>query len=1114
MLKRTFYHGPAARLRCAVVIACLFLSVQVHAQHGALFIENKGQWPSEVKFLYRAGSLDLWITDHGATYDIHREQSLDTIPKDEARRLPSRLRHPNARVKRIGHVVSMAFEGTDSTNAIASDPQPGIFNYFIGNDSTKWETNVHSYSTALIQHLYHGIDARFYVDSGRPRYDLIVKPGADPSNIAMIFNGQDSLAANGDSLTMKTSLGDLQERDLFAYQLKDGVKQRVDCRFAQNENGSVTFALGNYDRTEPLVIDPLIYSTYLGGSGDDEAYAIATDTNGDAYVTGSAAFLDFPTTPGAYQTTVVDVSSAFITKLNPSGSALIYSTYIGGVNGQGGGTGIALDAARDAFITGYTSSQFYPTTPGAFLASIITHTYIAVTKLNATGTSLLYSTYLGEPTYDNSSTGGDDYSAIAVDSAGNAYITGSALVTPQSFPPTPGAFQTTNSTRLSNVFVTKLNSSGSALVYSARFGGTNNDFATDIAIDTAGNAFICGETGYGVMQGSTNFPTTPGAYQDTNTNPYVADMPFVTKLNSDGSALIYSTFLGGNIEGAQANSIAIDRLGNAYVTGFTSSFSPDDSLFQTTPGAFQQSVAGNNGFVVKLNATGTDLSYATMLGGTDDNGFGAEQEGIVVDANGNAYIIGGTYSSNYPTTIGAFQSSNGGIPGSSVTFTELNSTGSNIIYSTYLGGDNAWGSGVARDSSGNIYLTGAAFADYPITSGAYQIQDNGGNNGFVTKINLDDLALAVHSTSACDSATAILQLQNPSGGTMVIDSITTAEPFQQVPIPLPLTLENGDSTTILMSITGQASGTISSTATVYYHTANQVRRDTVVALSASITPPIPIGLGFAPLVVNPQDSSFYQLQIYFDPTLDSATAAELGLQTITLTLHLNTNLLTPVTILPADSGVKISETSIGPDSVTFTVTLPENYLADSNMHGIIVTLQHYVTDSLSTIISLTAPTLSFDSTAPCYAVSLPNPILFSSYQCGDSILAAAMLGAPPFSITGIVPNPAQHEITILVDAADPGSIGGGDAGEGNAGGGNAAGGGSIHAVEVEMYDALGRVVTRPTTPPPPPIPLIVGDASSIGGGVVLDVSGVPSGIYFVRVSEGGYVQSRSVVVQH
>lgn len=282
--------------KIVAVFALLTALIAPHiarAQHGALFIENKGQWSSDVKFLYRAGGLDLWITSHGATYDIHREQSLDTMPLDRTQGMVSRLHHPNSHVKRIGHVVSMTFEGADSTNTVPDGPQPGIFNYFIGNDSTKWETNVHSYSTAIMQHLYDGIDARFYADSGRPRYDLIVKPGADPSNIAMIFNGQDSLAANGDSLTMKTSLGDLQERDLFAYQLKDGVKQRVDCRFVVSENGSVEFSLGNYDRTEPLVIDPLIYSTYLGGSGDDEAYSIAVDTAGNAYITGQAFPLVF-----------------------------------------------------------------------------------------------------------------------------------------------------------------------------------------------------------------------------------------------------------------------------------------------------------------------------------------------------------------------------------------------------------------------------------------------------------------------------------------------------------------------------------------------------------------------------------------------------------------------------------------------------------------------------------------------------------------------------------------------------------------------------------------------------------------------------------------------------
>jgi hypothetical protein len=381
----------------------------------------------------------------------------------------------------------------------------------------------------------------------------------------------------------------------------------------------------------------IIYSTYLGGSSFDKGAGIAVDAAGNAYVTGETGSPDFPTTPGAFQTTLGGTGGdAFVTKLNPSGSGLVYSTYLGGslpefVGGGENGEGIAVDLAGNAYVVGCTSSTNFPTTPGAFQTTFGGVEDNFVTKLDPTGSMLVYSTYLG----------GSDQEfcppRVAVDAAGSAYVTGFTDST--DFPTTPGAFQTTLSGPR-DAFVTKVNPTGSGLAYSTYLGGSDEDFGHGIAVDTSGNAYVTGTTA------STDFPTTPGAFQPTFGGNGDA---FVTKLNPTGSGLVYSTYLGGSSDEFATGGVAVDTAGNAYVTGST--ISPN---FPTTPGAFQPTFGGNgDAFVTKLNPTGSGLVYSTYLGGNaDENGFA-----IAVDAlpTSNAYVTGLTASTNFPTTPGAFQ---------------------------------------------------------------------------------------------------------------------------------------------------------------------------------------------------------------------------------------------------------------------------------------------------------------------------------------------------------------------------------------------------------------------------------------------------------------------------
>jgi hypothetical protein len=358
--------------------------------------------------------------------------------------------------------------------------------------------------------------------------------------------------------------------------------REIGGRFVERPGGW-GIEVGSYDPTQLLVIDPLVYSTYIGGSNADEGYAIAVDGSGNAYVTGVTDSPDYDVTPGAFQTTYRGWSDVFVTKLNATGTGLVYSTYIGGSDWDEG-YAIAVDGSGNAYVTGWTISTDYDVTPGAFQTRNGGSWDVFVTKLNATGTALVYSTYIG-------GSGNEAGRGIAVDGSGNAYVTGETEST--DYDVTPGAFQTTYGGGGADVFVTKLNATGTALVYSTYIGGSDYDGGYAIAVDGSGNAYVTGRTN------STDYDVTPGAFQTTNGG--LADV-FVTKLNAAGTALVYSTYIGGNgLE--EGRGIAVDGSGNAYVTGETES-----TDYDVTPGAFQTTFGGG------LDVFVTKVCHSTIIG--------------------------------------------------------------------------------------------------------------------------------------------------------------------------------------------------------------------------------------------------------------------------------------------------------------------------------------------------------------------------------------------------------------------------------------------------------------------------------------------------------------------
>jgi hypothetical protein len=386
----------------------------------------------------------------------------------------------------------------------------------------------------------------------------------------------------------------------------------------------------------------LVYATYIGGSTQDNANGIAVDAVGSAYITGRAFSADFPTTPGAYQRALKANHNAFVTKLNPAGDSLVYSTYLGGT-GSDSTVAIALDAAGHAFVTGHTISPDFPTTPNAFQAASKSPVggNAFVTELDIAGDKLVYSTCLG-----GSSEQGDFGKGIAVDAGGSAYVVGDAFSA--DFPSTQGAYQRAiKALDNANVFVTKFNPAGTALVYSTYLGGSIADNGNSIAVDGSGQAFVAGNTF------SPDFPTTPGSFQSRVRSPAGVVNAFVAKLNADGSALIYSTYLSGSA-GCYTYRLALDKRGDAVVTGYT-----DSTDFPTTVGAYRRAGIGatvgkTHSYVTRLSASGDSLAYSTYLGGTGGDYAGA----LALDGNGDAYVAGYTGSADFPVTPGAMQTVN------------------------------------------------------------------------------------------------------------------------------------------------------------------------------------------------------------------------------------------------------------------------------------------------------------------------------------------------------------------------------------------------------------------------------------------------------------------------
>jgi hypothetical protein len=914
------------------------------------FEPNRGQSDPHVQFLSRGSGYSLFLTAQEVVLSLQQQ-------KQDA----------------MVDTLRMALAGADAkVNFAGLDRQPGIVNYFMGNDPAKWHANIPTYGKVKATGIYPGIDLVFYGNQRQLEYDFVVAPGADPTGISWEITGARlSIDADG-NLQLAAADGPAAFKKPVMYQLDGQRKVSVDGRY-QVAGNRVRFVVGSYDHARPLIIDPvLVYATYLGGASENQdatggntqignftgfypsgisnpTQALAIDSAGDVYVTGYTNATNFPLqnpVQGSAAGIVADyrATAAFVTKFNPQGTGVIYSTYLGGLTDDTTyGTSIAVDGSGNAYVAGYTDEPTFPVTSGAFQticganwtgsAPNFTRTNGCnpeyqvsgfVTKLNPTGSNLVYSTFLGGQV-------GDQIYAIAVDGSGRAYVAGNSgdYCDPTTqpayacFPTTAGAVLPGTASRVyvpsygsdalftQMAFVSVFDSAGANLLYStyigdntalissgavapSTWGGTN---ASALTIDSAGDFFLAGITR------APNLPITSNAFQGAPTGlPGSGSQGFVAKfspITDSGSTLDYLTYFGGPDagEGSAPSGLAANSEGEVYITGTNY-----DQNFPTTAGAYQTSCGITSdtqcgtAFVSKLNASGGALVWSTMLG-NKLNGAGqtvADVGAIALDSAGDVYVTGQTTGANndFPL-VNPIQTGVDEQP----FISEFDPTGSKLLFSTLLGSGSTSGTetpaGLAVDGSGNIYLAGNTNSKaIPTTPGAFQTALAGTGDGYVAKISAllastTSLTVSPNPANVGQLVTLTAQVTGQSGSPTPTGSIT-------------FNLAGAEFATGTLDGTGKATTTTSTLAANTYSFTAVYSGDGTYSGSTSSP---------APLTVNSGTQSI---------TFAALPNVTYGVAPITLTAKASSGLPVSYAVTgPASlSGSVLTITGVGPVSVT------------------------------------------------------------------------------------------------------------------------------------------------------------------------------------------------------
>jgi len=833
---------PSAASRPAGVDAAS--KAQAMANYGRLplsFEANNGQTNSAVKFLSRGQGYNLFLTGDEAVLTLEKSSVVSrqsSVASPQMRK--AGLRTPDSEPRTSASVLRMKLVGANSNATVRGAAElPGKSNYFIGNDPKKWRTDVPTYAQVKYQGVYPGVDLVYYGNqSGQLEYDFVVAPGADPNAIALGLGTKNHaplrIAEDG-GIVVKTDAGDVRFHKPVIYQeeltahssqltVQNQNRKMIEGNYVLEANNQVGFKVASYDHSKPLVIDPVAtYSTYLGGSAGDYAYAIAIDSTGAAYVAGGTASTDFPTL-GAYQGTVAGGYDCFVTKLAPGGGSLVYSTYVGG-SSTDNFDAIALDSSLNVVATGYVQSADYPVLNPLPGQSTYAGGYneTVVTKLNSSGNALIYSTYLGGA--------GDGFpEGMTLDAGGDAYVVGEADA--PTYPVVNAIQSTPGSTYTGTLSRLHWNGTALSLVFSTFWGGNFTTSANAVAVDNNNHIYVGGFTEASV------FPTTAGVYQTAAGGGFDG---FVTKFNwnSGTSTLstVYSTYLGGMYDDSVIG-LVIDGAGDAYLTGYTAS--PNFPV----PNAVQSTLGGNyDAFATELNPTGTGILFSTYLGGSGYD----QAQGIVLGSGGNIFVTGYTASTNFPTS-NAVQSvcgCNSSTYDAFVTGLNWNGTALTFLYSTYLGGSSTdAGYGIAVDSSQNVYVTGyTKSTDFPTTNNAYQtVYGGGSNDAFVTKLPLPVGPGATLSTNTVpfgnqpvNTPSSKMSVNLTSSGTtsLVITSIASSGDFaltttgtsctytgETLPVSSSCTIDiiftpsTGGARTGTLTITDNSEGVVGSTQTV------------------------------------------------------------------------------------------------------------------------------------------------------------------------------------------------------------------------------------------------------------------------------------------------------------
>jgi hypothetical protein len=696
-----------------------------------VFTENLGQLDNNDVLFYDPGSA-VWFTADEVWFELREyaeASSQLSAPRSQGgvgvtpQTLNSQTHTPTnsethtQKYKRV--ILKQEFVGANDVIPIGIKRAPWCSNYFYGNDSTKWQTNVQNYEEIIYKNLYDGIDLRYYDNEIGLKYDFIVHPGAKPEHIRIKINGANGLIIDpsGD-LRIRTQVKDVLDRDLKIYQTSDGVNQVIHGRFKLHNNYEYGFEiLDNYDNTESLIIDPILeFSTFIGGGSTEYCKGISVDKSGNSIITGFTYSSTFPTTNGSYSTVKNKKYDCYVLKLSNNGSSLIYSTFIGG-NDSDYASDVELDSQGIAYITGTTSSPDFPTTPNSYNNTHSGYEDVFVLKLNSTGSGLIYSTLVGGSKKDQSWD-------LDIDSSGSVFVTGDT--SSSDFPVITGSYDTSKSIA-KDIFVFKLNQTGQKLVYSTFIGGNDLDMAYGIAVDKFSNAYITGETS------SPDFPKTSGAFDMLHNGTIDA---FVCKLNKTGKGLVYSTFIGGD-QSDYGRAITIKSNDCVIITGDTGS-----TDFPITLTANDTSYNGlGDCFVLILNQTGQSLVSSTFIGGNSiDYGYG-----LCLDDAENIHITGQTVSSDFPISANAY---NDILNSYDIFLTKLTPDLSSIVYSTFIGGSlSDKGTGISLDSFGGVYVIGeTSSSSFPTTEGSYDTRYAGNWDGVVFKFSFQP-SLGIMSVS-------------------------------------------------------------------------------------------------------------------------------------------------------------------------------------------------------------------------------------------------------------------------------------------------------------------------------------------------------------------------------